>query len=179
MTHAPTIQGTPVRYAFGRSSLGVVLVAATERGICAILLGDDAASLERDLAQRFPTAQLEVGDQRLAQFTADAVGIIEAPGKALALPLDPHGSPFELNVWQELRGIPAGATASYSEIALRIGAPKEAYAVGEACAANMIAVAIPCHRVVRKDGRLAGYRWGFKRKRALLAREAAPRENAA
>jgi AraC family transcriptional regulator, regulatory protein of adaptative response / methylated-DNA-[protein]-cysteine methyltransferase len=99
--------------------------------------------------------------------------VIEAPGKALALPLDPHGSPFELKVWHELRGIPAGATASYSEIALRIGAPREAYAVGEACAANMIAVAIPCHRVLRKDGGIAGYRWGVKRKRALLAREGA------
>ena len=169
----------PVRYAFGQSSLGVVLVAATEAGICAILLGDDAASLERELARRFGGARLDVGDRRLQQLTTDAVDVIEAPGKALALPLDPHGSPFELNVWRELRGIPAGATASYSEIALRVGAPKEAYAVGEACAANMIAIAIPCHRVVRKDGTLAGYRWGFKRKRALLAREAVPRKSAA
>jgi AraC family transcriptional regulator of adaptative response/methylated-DNA-[protein]-cysteine methyltransferase len=179
MTHASTNAHTPVRYAFAQSSLGVVLVAATERGICAILLGDEAAALERDLAQRFPAARLDVGDRRLEALTAQAVEVIEAPGKALALPLDPHGSPFELKVWHELRGIAAGATASYSEIALRLGAPKEAYAVGAACAANMIAVAIPCHRVVRKDGRLAGYRWGFKRKRALLAREAAPRESAA
>jgi AraC family transcriptional regulator of adaptative response/methylated-DNA-[protein]-cysteine methyltransferase len=169
----------PVRYAFGHSSLGVVLVATTETGICAILLGDDATSLERELARRFAVARLDVGCRRLQQLTTDAVDVIEAPGKALALPLDPHGTPFELKVWQELRDIPAGATASYSEIALRVGAPKEAYAVGEACAANMIAVAIPCHRVVRKDGTLAGYRWGFKRKRALLARETAPQEDAA
>ncbi len=167
-----------VRYAFAPSSLGVVLVAVTEKGICAILLGDDTAALERDLAQRFPTARLDVGDSRLQQLMASAVEIIEAPGKALALPLDPHGSPFELEVWHELRGIPAGATASYSEIALRVGAPREAYAVGEACAANMIAVAIPCHRVVRKDGALAGYRWGVKRKRALLVREGASRKSA-
>src|SRR5690242_16357846 len=99
MTHASMPQSAHVRYAFGGSSLGVVLVAATEHGICAILLGDDAAALERDLAKRFPTAQFDVGDARLAQLTTDAVGIIEAPGKALALPLDPHGSPFELKVW--------------------------------------------------------------------------------
>jgi AraC family transcriptional regulator of adaptative response/methylated-DNA-[protein]-cysteine methyltransferase len=179
MTHASTNGHAPVRYAFAQSSLGVVLVAATEKGICAILLGDEPASLERELALRFPAPRLDVGDPTLQRLTTDAVDVIEAPGKALALPLDPHGSPFELKVWQELSAIPAGATASYSEIALRVGAPEEAYAVGEACAANMIAVAIPCHRVVRKDGRLAGYRWGFKRKRALLAREAAPREDAA
>jgi len=179
MTHASTFTPGPVRYTFGSSSLGVVLVAATEKGICAILLGDEPAALERELALRFRAGRLDVGDPTLQRLTLDAVDIIEAPGKALALPLDPHGTPFQLKVWQELRGIPAGATASYSEIALRVGAPKEAFAVGEACAANMIAVAIPCHRVVRKDGRLAGYRWGFGRKRALLAREAAPREDAA
>jgi AraC family transcriptional regulator of adaptative response/methylated-DNA-[protein]-cysteine methyltransferase len=179
MTHAFAGGRASVRYAFGQSSLGVVLVAATETGICAILLGDDPAALERELAQRFPVARLDVGDRVLQRLMTDTVDVIEAPGKALALPLDPHGTPFQLKVWQELRGIPAGATASYSEIALRVGAPKEAYAVGEACAANMIAVAIPCHRVVRKDGGLAGYRWGFKRKRALLAREAAPQESAA
>jgi AraC family transcriptional regulator, regulatory protein of adaptative response / methylated-DNA-[protein]-cysteine methyltransferase len=162
-----------VRYAFAASSLGTVLVAVTDNGICAILLGDDAPALERDLAQRFAGARLDVGDRVLHGLMAQAVDVIEAPGKALALPLDPHGSPFELRVWHELRGIPAGATASYSEIALRIGAPREAYAVGEACAANMIAVAIPCHRVLRKDGGIAGYRWGVKRKRALLAREGA------
>jgi AraC family transcriptional regulator of adaptative response/methylated-DNA-[protein]-cysteine methyltransferase len=163
----------PVRFAFARSSLGIVLVAATDKGVCAVLLGDDAAALERELAQRFADARLDVGDRVLEDFTAKVAEIIEAPGKALELPLDPRGSPFELKVWQALRGIPPGTTASYSEIAVRVGAPKEAYAVGAACAANMIAVAIPCHRVVRKNGGLAGYRWGFKRKRALLAREGA------
>jgi AraC family transcriptional regulator of adaptative response/methylated-DNA-[protein]-cysteine methyltransferase len=174
-----TNEHASVRYTFGRTSLGIALVAATEKGIRAVLLGNDAAALERDLAQRFPGARLDVGDGTLAALTAKVLDIIEAPGKALDLPLDPHGTPFELRVWQELRGIPAGATASYSEIALRVGAPKEALAVGEACAANMIAVAIPCHRVVRKDGRLAGFRWGLNRKRALLAREAATLEAAA
>ena len=163
----------PVRFAFARSSLGIVLVAATDKGVCAVLLGDDAAALERELAQRFADARLDAGDRVLEELTAKVVDIIEAPGKALELPLDPRGSPFELKVWQALRGIPPGTTASYSEIAIRVGAPKEAYAVGAACAANMIAVAIPCHRVVRKNGGLAGYRWGFKRKRALLAREGA------
>jgi AraC family transcriptional regulator of adaptative response/methylated-DNA-[protein]-cysteine methyltransferase len=163
----------PVRFAFARSSLGIVLVAATDKGVCAVLLGDDAAALERELAQRFADARLDAGDRVLEDLTAKVVEIIEAPGKALELPLDPRGSPFELKVWQALRGIPPGTTASYSEIAIRVGAPKEAYAVGAACAANMIAVAIPCHRVVRKNGGLAGYRWGFKRKRALLAREGA------
>ena len=163
----------PVRFAFARSSLGIVLVAATDKGVCAVLLGDDAAALEREFAQRFADARLDVGDRVLEDFTAKVVEIIEAPGKALELPLDPRGSPFELKVWQALRGIPPGTTASYSEIAVGVGAPKEAYAVGAACAANMIAVAIPCHRVVRKNGGLAGYRWGFKRKRALLAREGA------
>jgi AraC family transcriptional regulator of adaptative response/methylated-DNA-[protein]-cysteine methyltransferase len=163
----------PVRFAFARSSLGIVLVAATDKGVCAVILGDDAAALERELAQRFADARLDVGDRVLEDFTAKVAEIIEAPGKALELPLDPRGSPFELKVWQALRGIPPGTTASYSEIAVRVGAPKEAYAVGAACAANMIAVAIPCHRVVRKNGGLAGYRWGFKRKRALLAREGA------
>ena len=173
MHPAPANPLYPVRFAFARSSLGIVLVAATDKGVCAVLLGDDVAALERELAQRFADARLDVGDRVLEDLTAKVVEIIEAPGKALELRLDPRGSPFELKVWQALRGIPSGTTASYSEIAVRVGAPKEAYAVGAACAANMIAVAIPCHRVVRKNGGLAGYRWGFKRKRALLAREGA------
>ena len=110
-------------------------------------------------------------DAALAPWAAKVVAFVEAPAQGLDLPLDPRGTEFQRRVWQALREIPAGSTATYSEIAGRIGAPKEAYAVGEACAANAIAVAIPCHRVVRKDGTLAGYRWGFKRKRALLRRE--------
>lgn len=176
MTTTPTTTNDPVRFTFARSSLGTVLVAATDKGICAVLLGDDAAALERDLDTRFANARLDVGDRVLEDLAVKVVDIVEAPGRALALPLDPRGSPFELKVWHALRDIPAGATATYSEIALRVGAPKEAYAVGAACAANMIAVAIPCHRVVRKDGALAGYRWGVQRKRALLAREGAAHE---
>lgn len=165
--------GLPIRSTIGECSLGSVLVAATDKGICAILLGDDPAILRRDLAERFPEARMLGSDPALERLAAKVVGFIEAPGQAVDLPLDPHGTAFQQRVWRALREIPVGATASYAEVARRIGAPKEAYAVGEACAANMIAVAIPCHRVVRKDGTLAGYRWGFKRKRALLKREAA------
>ncbi len=160
----------PMRVAIGATSLGSVLVAASDRGICSILLGDDREVLLRDLEDRFPEARL-VADAKLENVMATVVDLIETPAEAFDLPLDPRGTDFELRVWQALREVPAGSAASYSEIAQRIGAPKEAYAVGEACAANMIAVAIPCHRVVRKDGTLAGYRWGFKRKRALLERE--------
>ncbi len=160
----------PIHVAIGASSLGSVLVAASDRGICAIHLGDDRRALLRDLEARFPAAGL-VEDPKLEQLMARVLDLIEAPAETADLPLDPRGTDFEMRVWQALREIPAGSTATYSEIAERIGAPREAYAVGDACAANMIAVAIPCHRVVRKDGTLAGYRWGFKRKRALLERE--------
>jgi AraC family transcriptional regulator of adaptative response/methylated-DNA-[protein]-cysteine methyltransferase len=163
--------GLLIRSTIGECWLGSVLVATTDKGICAILLGDDPAILQRALEDRFPGARLIGGDKALEQLTAKVVGFIEAPGQGLDLPLDPRGTAFQQRVWRALREIPAGSTASYGEIAERIGTPKEAYAVGEACAANMIAVAIPCHRVVRKDGALAGYRWGFKRKRALLKRE--------
>jgi O-6-methylguanine DNA methyltransferase len=162
----------PIHVAIGASSLGSVLVAASDRGICSILLGADREVLLRDLKDRFPEARL-VEDPSLDHLMAKVVDLIETPAQTFDLPLDPRGTDFEMRVWQALREIPAGSTASYSEIAQRIGAPKEAYAVGEACAANMIAVAIPCHRVVRKDGTLAGYRWGFTRKRALLEREKA------
>jgi AraC family transcriptional regulator of adaptative response/methylated-DNA-[protein]-cysteine methyltransferase len=160
-----------IRSAIRECWLGSILVATTERGICAILLGDDPATLLRDLEDRFPKARRVGCDHALERLTAKVVDFIEAPGQAVDLPLDVRGTAFQQRVWQALRAIPAGSTASYGEIARRIGAPKEAYAVGEACAANMIAVAIPCHRVVRKDGALAGYRWGFRRKRALLERE--------
>jgi AraC family transcriptional regulator of adaptative response/methylated-DNA-[protein]-cysteine methyltransferase len=166
--------GLLIRSLVGQCWLGSVLVATTDKGICAILLGDDPATLLRDLEDRFPQARLLGGDAALEQLTAKVIDVIEAPGQDLDLPLDPRGTAFQQRVWQALREIPAGSTASYAEVARRIGAPKEAYAVGEACAANMIALAIPCHRVVRKDGALAGYRWGFKRKRALLEREARP-----
>ena len=162
-----------ISVAIGQSSLGAVLVAATEQGLCAILLGDDADALRRDLRQRFPAARLEDAREDFAPVLARVVALIEAPARAVDFALDPRGTPFQHLVWQALGEIPAGCTESYGEIARRIGAPQEALAVGEACAANPLAVAIPCHRVVRKNGTLAGYRWGFRRKRALLAREAA------
>jgi AraC family transcriptional regulator of adaptative response/methylated-DNA-[protein]-cysteine methyltransferase len=164
-------RGELIRYAMGQSSLGAVLVAASANGACAIMLGDHRDRLQRDLRGAFPDAELSAGSTDLGLVVAKVVEFIEAPTQDFDLPLDLRGSAFQQRVWQALREIPAGMTATYGEIAERIGAPKEAYAVGEACAANMIAVAIPCHRVVRKDGSLAGYRWGLKRKRALLARE--------
>jgi AraC family transcriptional regulator, regulatory protein of adaptative response / methylated-DNA-[protein]-cysteine methyltransferase len=164
--------GKSIRFAVGECSLGSILVAATERGICAILLGDDPVALVRDLQGHFPIAELTDDDPDFEHLMAKVVGFIEAPSLGFDLPLDVRGTAFQQRVWQALRAIPAGATASYAEIAERIGAPKEAYAVGQACASNVIAVAIPCHRAVRKNGALAGYRWGVVRKRALLEREA-------
>ena len=164
--------GKSIRFAVGECSLGSILVAATERGICAILLGDDPVALVRDLQGQFPIAELTDDDPDFEHLMAKLVGFIEAPSLGFDLPLDVRGTAFQQRVWQALRAIPAGATASYAEIAERIGAPKEAYAVGQACASNVIAVAIPCHRAVRKNGALAGYRWGVARKRALLEREA-------
>lgn len=127
----------------------------------------------QDLRDRFPQAQPDRSDVELGQLVSKVAGFIERPAIGLDVHLDLRGTVFEQRVWEALRAIPAGATATYAEIAERIGAPGQAYAVGEACAANIIAVAIPCHRVVRKDGRLAGYRWGFWRKRALLRCEGA------
>ena len=166
-------EGLLIRCSVGECWLGSILVGTTDRGICAILLGDDPAILRRDLKERFPQARIIDGDQALDRAMVKVVDFIATPGWGLDLPLDPRGTAFQQRVWQALRAIPAGSTASYGEVAERIGASKEAYAVGEACAANVIAVAIPCHRVVRKDGGLADYRWGFRRKRALLKRERA------
>jgi AraC family transcriptional regulator, regulatory protein of adaptative response / methylated-DNA-[protein]-cysteine methyltransferase len=167
------VGGLLIRSSIGECWLGSILVATSDKGICAILLGDDPAVLRRDLAERFPQARIIEGDPALDPVMAKVVDFVATPGQALDLPLDPSGTPFQQRVWQALREIPAGSTMSYGEIADRIGASKEAYAVGEACAANAIAVAIPCHRVVRKNGGVAGYRWGFARKRALLKRERA------
>jgi AraC family transcriptional regulator, regulatory protein of adaptative response / methylated-DNA-[protein]-cysteine methyltransferase len=161
-----------IRFAIGECSLGAILVAQSERGVCAILFGDDPDVLARDLQDRFPRANLIGGDRAFEQLVATVVGFVEAPAIGLDLPLDVRGTAFQQRVWQALRDIPAGVTASYSEIAQRIGSPNAVRAVAGACAANMLAVAIPCHRVVRNDGSLSGYRWGVERKRALLAREA-------
>ncbi|WP_438021599.1 bifunctional DNA-binding transcriptional regulator/O6-methylguanine-DNA methyltransferase Ada [Sorangium sp. So ce315] len=161
-----------VWFAIGECSLGSILVAATARGVCAILLGDDPEELVHDLERRFPRARLLGGDAGFEQLVAQVVGLVESPRVGVALPLDVRGTAFQQRVWQALRGIPMGATASYAEIASAIGAPGAARAVARACAANALAVAIPCHRVVRNDGELSGYRWGVERKRALLDREA-------
>ncbi|MGH8195047.1 MAG: bifunctional DNA-binding transcriptional regulator/O6-methylguanine-DNA methyltransferase Ada [Woeseiaceae bacterium] len=161
-----------IRFAVGECSLGAILVAKSERGVCAILFGDDPDALARELQDRFPEANLIGGDNDFEEFVARVVGFVEAPSIGLDLPLDVRGTAFQQRVWQALREIPAGQTASYSEIAQRIGAPKSVRAVAQACGANALAVAIPCHRVVRTDGGLSGYRWGVDRKRALLQKEA-------
>ena len=166
--------GASIRFAVGECSLGSILVAATDKGVCAILLGDDPDALVRDLQDRFPRAKLIGGDADFEHLVAKAVGLVEAPALGLDLPLHVRGTAFQQRVWQALREIPAGSTATYTEIAGRIGSPRSVRAVGQACASNAIAVAIPCHRVVRSDGSLSGYRWGLERKRALLDREAPP-----
>ena len=154
-----------IHFSTGRCALGTVLVAQNESGVCAILLGDDSRRLERDLAACFPDASLHRADSALLE---KVVRFIERPGDALHLTLDMQGTEFEQRVWRALQKIPPASTVAYGELAARIGAPGAAKEVGEACAANGLAVAIPCHRVVRKDGGLAGYRWGVRRKRALL-----------
>ena len=161
-----------IRFAVGECSLGSVLVAQSGKGVCAILMGDDPQALVQDLQDRFPRARLIGGDADFEALVARAVGLVEAPGIGLDLPLDIRGTAFQQRVWAALREVPAGTTVTYSDIAQRIGAPKAVRAVAGACAANTLAVAIPCHRVVRSDGALSGYRWGVDRKRALIDREA-------
>ncbi len=165
-------EGETIRFAIGECSLGSILVAATAKGVCAILLGDDPAALARELEDRFPRAQLVGGDRDFESLVARTVGLVEAPSLGLDLPLDIRGTTFQRRIWLALCNVPAGTTASYSEIADRVGSPTAARAVARACAANPLAVAIPCHRVVRNDGTLGGYRWGVERKRVLIAREA-------
>jgi AraC family transcriptional regulator of adaptative response/methylated-DNA-[protein]-cysteine methyltransferase len=164
--------GAAIRFAVGQCSLGAILVAATDKGVCAILLGDDPEALVRNLQDRFPKARLCGGEADFEQVVARVIGFVEAPALGLDLPLDVRGTAFQQRVWELLRAIPAGTTASYLDIATRLGAPKAVRAVAQACAANAIAVAIPCHRVVYHDGTLSGYQWGVERKRALLDREA-------
>ena len=166
-------KGAAIRFAIGQASLGAVLVAATDKGVCAIMLGDDPGGLARELEDRFPHAELVGGDPAFERMVAEVVGLVEAPGQGLDLPLDIRGTAFQERVWQALRAIPPGRTATYAEIAKAVGQPKAVRAVAQACAANPLAVAIPCHRVVRADGDLSGYRWGVERKRELLDREAA------
>ncbi|MHC8306140.1 bifunctional DNA-binding transcriptional regulator/O6-methylguanine-DNA methyltransferase Ada [Pseudomonas sp. PB3P13] len=160
-----------IRFAVGQCSLGAILVAQSARGVCAILLGDDPQQLVCDLQDKFRRATLVGADHDFEQLIAHVVGFIEAPAIGLNLPLDVRGTAFQERVWQALREIPLGSTASYADIARRIGSPKAVRAVAQACGANSLAVAIPCHRVVRSDGNLSGYRWGVERKRQLLDRE--------
>jgi len=161
-----------LRYGIGTSPLGLLLVAQSEHGVCAILFGENAKTLEADLHHRFPHTALSRDDAALAATLAQACALIEHPDTAFHAMLDLRGTPFQRNVWAALRAIPAGGTASYKEVALRIGMPEASRAVAQACGANALAVAVPCHRVIRGDGALSGYRWGVERKRALLAREA-------
>lgn len=160
-----------IRFAVGQCSLGAILVARSVRGICAISLGDDADQLVRELQDRFPKAELAGAEPDFDELVAKVVGFVEQPALGLNLPLDVRGTAFQQRVWQALQQIPPGETATYTDIAVRIGAPGAVRAVGQACGANPVAIAIPCHRVVRRDGVLSGYRWGVDRKRALLLRE--------
>lgn len=168
-----------VRYALGTCTLGAILVAVTHDGICAILLGDDGAALTSDLQRRFPQAlAAEPGFEPvfapgMDSILASVIALVEVPHAGLTLPLALRGTPFQLRVWQALRQIPFGRTVSYAELASIVGVPGGARAVAGACAANALALAIPCHRVLRSDGALSGYRWGVARKQALLEREAA------
>ena len=165
-------RGQRIRFAVGQCTLGAILVAESTRGLCAIALGDEPEALVRQLQDQFPHAQLVGGDAVFEQHVAQVIGFVEQPGIGLNLPLDVRGTAFQQRVWQALRQVPAGRTVSYAEIAQRIGQPRAMRAVAQACAANTLAVAIPCHRVVRSDGALSGYRWGVERKAALLGREA-------
>jgi AraC family transcriptional regulator of adaptative response/methylated-DNA-[protein]-cysteine methyltransferase len=161
-----------IRFAIGQCSLGSILAAQSERGVCAILIGADPEQLVRDLQDQFPKANLIGGVGGYEDTVSKVVGLVENPAAGFDLPLDIRGTIFQQRVWNALRQIPVGTTATYTEIAERIGQPKASRAVAQACAANSLAIAIPCHRVIRNDGALSGYRWGVERKRMLLEREA-------
>jgi AraC family transcriptional regulator of adaptative response/methylated-DNA-[protein]-cysteine methyltransferase len=166
-----TTPNTSIVFATGECSLGSILVAQSARGVCSILIGEHPTLLEQDLRNRFPKANL-IDEQGHEELVAQVAGLIEKPGDGLDLPLDVRGTAFQQLVWGALQRIPPGSTATYSDIARQIGTPGAVRAVAQACGANALAVAIPCHRVIRNDGSLSGYRWGVERKRALLAREA-------
>ena len=157
-----------IKFAVGQTSLGAILVALSTKGVASILLGEDPDGLVRNLQDRFPKARLIGADREFEALISQVVGFVENPGIGLDLPLDVRGTAFQQRVWQALQAIPVGETMSYSQIARRIGLPNSARAVASACAANKLAVAIPCHRVVRNDGELSGYAWGVERKRTLL-----------
>jgi len=161
----------PIRFAIGQCALGSILVAQSEKGVCAILLGDDPDELAKDLQDRFPNATLISGDAEFESLVSQVIGLVENPSKGLDLPLDVRGTAFQQRVWEALQRIPSGSTVTYAEVAAELGEPKATRAVAGACAANNLAVVIPCHRVVRSDGSISGYRWGVERKRELLRRE--------
>ena len=161
-----------IRFAIGQTSLGAILVASSAKGVASILLGDDPEALVRNLQNRFPNEWLIGADRDYEALVARVVGFVETPESSLSLPVDVRGSAFQRRVWQALQAIPIGKKVTYAEVARRIGSPKAVRAVAGACAANKLAVAIPCHRVVRADGSLSGYAWGVERKRVLLEREA-------
>ncbi len=174
MTPGPIRGGSPtdpLRFATVATPLGRLLAASSPRGLRAILLGGSAEELLADLQRRFPAAEQTLDDTALAPALGRLLGQLKDPRADLELALNPLGTDFQLRVWQALRAIPAGRTASYGEVAARIGRPRAVRAVASACAANPLALAIPCHRVLGSGGRLAGYRWGIERKRELLARE--------
>ena len=169
--HSDDAAKESIQFVTRQSFLGLVLVAASEKGICAILLGENAKRLGAELRSRFPKATLIAGDAGFEKMAAKAVRAVETPGSKLDLPLDMRGTEFQRRTWQALREIPTGTTATYKEIAEKVGMSATAQDVGEACAANALAVIVPCHRVVRTDRSLAGYRWGINRKRVLLQKE--------
>jgi len=172
MTTANHNTGEEIRFAFGKFSLGMALVAATDEGIAAILLGDSPEELHRELVYAFPQAHLVADETGLAEKTEKIAAFLDAPNQGLDLPLDIRGSAQEQAVWQALRNVPAGQTVTYGQIAKSLPLPTTAQDVGAACAANVLAVAIPCHRVVKADGSISGYRWGVHRKRKLINLEA-------
>ncbi|MGE6915589.1 bifunctional transcriptional activator/DNA repair enzyme AdaA [Achromobacter kerstersii] len=165
-------EGVDIRFAVAQCSLGALLVAASDTGICEIALDADPETLVQNLQDRFKAARLIGADAEFETWVAAVVGFVEDPSRGLDLPLDVRGTAFQRRVWEALREIPVGATATYTQVAERIGNPRAVRAVARACATNNIALAIPCHRVVRTDGSMAGYRWGIDRKRELIAREA-------
>jgi AraC family transcriptional regulator, regulatory protein of adaptative response / methylated-DNA-[protein]-cysteine methyltransferase len=169
-----TREGPELYYAIGECSLGSVLVARSQRGVCAVVLGDDPASVIGELARRFPEAVPVRRDDELNQSLSRVIDLVERPGQTLDLLLDLRGTAFQQRVWQALREIPAGCTSTYTEVAGRIGTPRAVRAVAHACAANHLALVVPCHRVIRRDGSLGGYHWGLERKRILLERETRP-----
>jgi AraC family transcriptional regulator, regulatory protein of adaptative response / methylated-DNA-[protein]-cysteine methyltransferase len=172
MTAGADCSDVEIKCAIGACSLGSILVAATDKGVCAIFLGDAPVALLRDLQNRFPRARLIGGGGDFERLVAKVVSFVEAPQRGLDSPLDIRGTAFQQRVWSALKEIPLGSTTTYAEIASRIGEPKSVRAVAGAIAANKIAVAIPCHRVLKTGGALSGYRWGVERKRRLLEREA-------